>query len=92
MNKQNEMDEILKEVHGITKEIKIVLKKLSLHNVTIPNIEESEEEEDSINLLGKKNAIKIREIKLFLQFNLTNFCYTGKKLVKLIAFFDRHNR
>ena len=78
MNKQNEMDEILKEVHGITKEIKIVLKKLSLNNVTIPNVEESEEEEDSINLLGKKNAIKIREIELFLQFNFTNFYYTGK--------------
>ena len=78
MNKQNEMDEILKEVHGITKEIKIVLKKLSLNNVTIPNVEESEEEEDSINLLGKKNAIKIREIELFLQLNFTNFYYTGK--------------
>ena len=78
MKKQNEIDEILKEMHGITKEIKIVLKKLSLHNVTIPNIEESEEEEDSINLLGKRNAIKIHEIVLFLQFNFTNFYCTGK--------------
>ena len=72
------MDEFLKEMHGITREIKIVLKKLSLHNVTIPNIEESEEEEDSINLLGKRNAIKIHGIVLFLQFNFTNFYYTGK--------------
>ena len=78
MKKQNEIDEILKEMHGITKEIKIVLKKLSLHNVTIPNIEESEEEEDSINLLGKRNAIKIHGIVLFLQFNFTNFYCTGK--------------
>ena len=72
------MDEFLKEMHGITREIKIVLKKLSLHNVTIPNIEESEEEEDSINLLGKRNAIKIHGIVLFLQFNFTNFYCTGK--------------
>ena len=72
------MDEFLKEMHGITREIKIVLKKLSLHNVTIPNIEESEDEEDSINLLGKRNAIKIHEIVIFLQFNFANFYCTGK--------------
>ena len=80
------MDEFLKEMHGITREIKIVLKKLSLHNVTIPNIEESEDEEDSINLLGKRNAIKNSWNRIIPTIQFREFLLHWKKLVKLITF------